>query len=215
MPARAPGHKAGRQQVRWAIPTQRPILLSQPASPEAGVDFTQPDSVAVIQPSPQQVASALAEARKGAPQLRDEGFLVSIARHAATRIPPKNGTKYVALVVEDESDLGQLLIDIFMTAGYDVRWAANRAEINAELRRGQEIDVVLLDVTLPDADGLQILQCVRAHPKFSTLPVIMVTGKTAAKDVSDGLAAGADGYVTKPFKMSGLVKAVELVLGTA
>jgi DNA-binding response OmpR family regulator len=47
------------------------------------------------------------------------------------------------------------------------------------------------------------------------MPVIMITGKSAAEDVSAGLAAGADGYVSKPFKMSGLVKAVGMVLGTA
>ena len=117
------------------------------------------------------------------------------------------------LAVEDDADLGQLLIDIFMIAGYEVRWASNRAEINAQLRRGDEIDVVLMDVLLPDADGLEILQRLRAHPRFGTIPVIMMTGLSAAQDVSAGLAAGADGYVTKPFQMSGLVKAVGMVLG--
>ena len=68
-------------------------------------------------------------------------------------------------------------------------------------------------MTLPDADGLQILYRLRSHARLSGLPVIMMTGKSTAQDVSDGLAAGADGYVTKPFKMSGLVKAVGLVLG--
>jgi two-component system OmpR family response regulator len=190
--------------------------LSNSASPaaEAGIDFTT-SSGAAAPPSPERIASAQQEAELGREQLAQSGFLVSIARHAAARIPPKNGTKHVVLVIEDDADLGQLLIDIFMLAGYEVRWAANRAEINANLRRGDEVDVMLLDVLLPDADGLDILGRLRGHPRLASMPVIMMTGKAAAQDVSAGLAAGADGYVSKPFKMSGLVKAVGLVLGTA
>ena len=180
---------------------------------EDDLDFTRPSATASPKPTPERVASARREAEEGGAHLRDAGFLVNIARHAVARIPAKNGSKYVILVVEDDSDLGQLLIDIFMLAGYEVRWASNRAEINAEFRRGIEIDVVLMDVLLPDADGLQILRRLRAHPTLASMPVIMMTGRSAAKDVSAGLAAGADGYVSKPFQMSGLVKAVGLVLG--
>ena len=67
--------------------------------------------------------------------------------------------------------------------------------------------------TLPDANGLDLLLRLRKHPRFEKLPVIMMTAKSSANDVSAGLAAGADGYVTKPFQMSGLVKAVAMVLG--
>lgn len=180
---------------------------------EDDLDFTRPSATASPPPTAERVTRARQEAEEGRRQLRDAGFLVNIARHAVARIPAKNGSKYVILVVEDDSDLGQLLVDIFMLAGYEVRWASNRVEINAEFRRGIEIDVVLLDVLLPDADGLQILRRLRAHPTLASMPVIMMTGRSAAKDVSAGLAAGADGYVTKPFRMSGLVKAVGLVLG--
>ena len=72
---------------------------------------------------------------------------------------------------------------------------------------------MLLDIVLPDADGLQVLGRIRVHPRLSELPVIMMTGKVAPEDVLAGLAAGADGYVTKPFKVSALVSAVNVVLG--
>lgn len=176
------------------------------------VDFTKSGVKAA--PTPEALARARREAESGESKLRESGFLVSIARQAASRVPPKNGRKYVILVVEDDNDLAQLLIDIFLLNGYEVRWASNRAEINSELKHGDEIDAVLLDVMLPDADGLDVLQRLRVHPRLSALPVIMMTGKSAAEDVSAGLAAGADGYVSKPFKMSGLVKAVGMVLGT-
>ena len=76
-------------------------------------------------------------------------------------------------------------------------------------------DLLLLDIMMPGADGLQILARLRAHPKFARLPVIMMTGKADPADVKAGLAAGADGYVGKPFKMSALMAAVNLVLGRA
>jgi two-component system, OmpR family, response regulator len=181
--------------------------------PDDELDFTRPGALQTTPPTPQQAESARKEAEIVKPQLQASGFYVSIARHSDVRIPPRGGGKHVLLVVEDESDLGQLLIDVFMTAGFEVRWASNRAEINTELKRGADVDLVLLDIVLPDADGLQLLRVLRAHPRFANLPVIMMTGKSTVGDVQAGLAAGADGYVSKPFQMSGLVKAVNLVLG--
>jgi two-component system, OmpR family, response regulator len=188
---------------------------SSPAGAEQGLDFTRPGPSAAPPPSAEAIEQARREAEAGAPQLKQAGFLVSIARRAPAKIAPRAGGKHVVLVVEDDADLGQLLIDIFMTAGFEVRWASNRAEINAEMKRGEELDIMLLDVELPDANGLQVLRQLRGHPRFAKLPVIMVTGRSEAVDVLAGLAAGADGYVTKPFKMSGLVNAVNLVLGNS
>ena len=74
---------------------------------------------------------------------------------------------------------------------------------------------MLLDVTLPDADGFQILERIRGNPKIAKLPVIMMTGRSDVADVARGLALSADGYVTKPFKISALVQAVNTVLGIA
>ena len=179
------------------------------------LDFTGVASAPVQEPTPQQVQKAREEARIGSPQLERAGFYVTIARHSAVRIPPRNGEKYAILVVEDDPDLGQLLIDIFMLSGFEVRWASNREEITAEMNRKPMADLVLMDIVLPDADGLEVLQHIRAHPRLASLPVIMMTGKAGAHDVEAGLAAGADGYVSKPFKMSGLVKAVNVVLGNA
>ncbi len=181
-----------------------------PSAP--GVDFTEP--VVAPKTTPEAEAQARLEAQAGTPQLQKIGFYLSMARRTRERRSPSQGGRYSILVVEDDADLAQLVIDIFMTAGFEVRWAANRAEINAELHRAG-IDLVLLDIVLPDADGLQVLRRVRAHPRLADLPVIMMTGKVAPEDVLAGLAAGADGYVTKPFKMSGLVNAVNVVLGIA
>lgn len=184
-----------------------------PAQPEDELDFTRSGAAPAPAPDPRQVEQARKEAETGSPQLKEAGFYVSIARRSVVRIAPQSGDKYVILVVEDDADLAQLLIDIFMLAGFEVRWASNRAEINAEMKRRPGADLVLMDIVLPDANGLEVLRRLRAHPKLAKLPVIMMTGKSAAEDVLAGLAAGADGYVSKPFKMSALVKAVNTVLG--
>ena len=130
-------------------------------------------------------------------------------------MPPRNGERHSLLVVEDDPDLSNLLAEIFSVAGFEVRRAANRAQINAEINKPVLPDLILLDIVLPDADGLQILARLRAHPRFARMPVIMMTGKAESSDVKAGLAAGADGYVSKPFRMSALVAAVNLVLGRA
>jgi len=188
--------------------------MSTPAPPiEDEVDFTRPGALTAPGPSAAQIETARMEAEVGCPQLQGSGFYVAIARRSSVTVPPRNARQFVVLIVEDDGDLGQLLIDVLMNAGFEVRWASNRSEINAELRRGAEIDFVLLDIVLPDADGLQVLRRLREHPELTKLPVIMMTGRAGAGDVLAGLAAGADGYVTKPFKISGLMKAVNLVLG--
>jgi CheY-like chemotaxis protein len=164
-------------------------------------------------PTPQQLESAQKEAATGGAELRQSGYYVAIARRAAAKIPPRNGERHALLVVEDDPDLSALLQEIFTMSGFEVRRAANRAEINAEVNKPMLPDLILLDIMLPDADGLQILARLRAHPKFARMPVIMMTGKAEVSDVKAGLAAGADGYVTKPFKMSALVASVNMVLG--
>ncbi|QJR09546.1 Sensor histidine kinase RcsC [Usitatibacter rugosus] len=177
-------------------------------------DFTLADALAPI-PTVEEVERAHEEALVGTPQLESQGYMVSFTKQSPIRIERKNGTQYVVQVIEDDPDLGQLLIDVFMTHGFEVRWATTKAEINQALRRGTEIDVLLLDRELPDANGLTILQAIRGHPQLNTLPVIMVTGLAGPNEVAEGLVAGADGYVSKPFKLSALLKSVQLVLGIA
>ena len=192
-----------------------PPPMSAPANPtdEDELDFTREPAAPAPAPTPAQAAEARAEAKTGTPQLEKSGFYVSIARRSPLMVPPRNGEKYSLLVVEDDPDLAQLVIDIFMTAGFEMHWAANKAEINQQMNRRPGVDLVLLDIGLPDANGLEVLQRIRLHPKLAKLPVIMMTGRSSAEDVAAGLVAGADGYVSKPFQMSGLVKAVQQVLG--
>jgi DNA-binding response OmpR family regulator len=73
--------------------------------------------------------------------------------------------------------------------------------------------MVLLDVTLPDTNGFDILARMRQHPQLKSIPVIMLTGRANREDVMRGLAGGADGYITKPFDRDVLLTGIRAVLG--
>ena len=116
------------------------------------------------------------------------------------------------LVVEDDPSIRELLATSLRFAGFEVSTAATGNEALRAVER-RSPDLVLLDVRLPDADGFNILERIRNNQKILKLPVIMMTGRSEVTDVARGLSLGADGYVTKPFKISGLISAVNTVLG--
>ena len=176
------------------------------------LDFTAPPKPAPP-PPPEKMASARKEAVTGSPQLAKTGFYVAMARNAGGRVTPRNGSRYSIFIIEDDKALSELVGEVLAKGGFLTRFARNRGEINNEFNKPPLPDLVLLDVKLPDADGFQILERIRGNPKIKNLPIIMMTGKSEVTDVARGLSLGADGYVTKPFKISGLVQAVNTVLG--
>ena len=189
--------------------------MTHPDADDDDLDFTSPKKAAPP-PPPEKVASARKEASTGSPQLAKTGFYVAMARHSTGgRMPPRNGQRHSIFVIEDDKALAELVGEVLAKSGFLTRFAKSRAEINAEFNKPPLPDLVLLDVSLPDADGFQILERIRGNPKIKNLPVIMMTGKSEVTDVARGLSLGADGYVTKPFRISGLVQAVNTVLGVS
>jgi len=153
------------------------------------------------------------EIEEGVASLQDSGYYVSIARRAESAPTRAAGARPVAVVVEDDPDLGKLLRTYLKLEGIDTILAANRAEVAAAFKRPAAPDLVLLDVQLPDLDGFDILGRIRQHPLLKTVPVIMLTGEATRGAVLKGIHGGADGYVTKPFEIDVVMKAVKTVLG--
>ena len=153
------------------------------------------------------------EAIAGVSTLRKHGYYVRIARRAAAERKAAGGGRLTAVIVEDEPSLAKLLRTFLGMEGFETRIAANRAEILDALRQAPVPDLVLLDVMLPDVDGFKILEKLRAHPAFKNVAVIMLTAKATREAVLKGLSGGADGYITKPFEVDVLMKAVGAVLG--
>jgi two-component system OmpR family response regulator len=177
------------------------------------LDFTRP-AKPTAPPPPESLARARKEATVSRPELTRTGFYVAMAKRPATPVIARNGTRHSVFVIEDDNDMSKLVGEILSKAGFLTRFARNRAEINSEFnKQGLLPDLVLLDVSLPDTDGFAILERIRGNQKLTKMPVVMMTGKSDVTDIAKGLSLGADGYVTKPFKISGLLSAVNTVLG--
>lgn len=175
------------------------------------VDFFQ--TKGPVKPSVAATAKANKETAATTLLLQQQGYVVRIARRANTTKKPEETRMLSVLVVEDEPHLANLLKHVLANEGFNVRTVQNRDEIVAEFRRVPRPDLVLLDVLLPDVDGFEVLLKIRQHPGLETLPVVMLTAKATRDAVLKGLAGGADGYITKPFEIDVLVKAVNVVLG--
>ena len=106
------------------------------------------------------------------------------------------------LLVEDEAKLARLLRDGLAEEGFRVDLAADGAD-GLWHAREHEYDVVVLDVGLPDLDGFEL--CRRLRERDTTTPVLMLTARGAVRDRVEGLAAGADDYLLKPFAFAELV----------
>lgn len=113
------------------------------------------------------------------------------------------------LVIEDEAAIRDGLVDLFVFHGYAVETAADGRQ-GLELARGGTFDMILLDVMLPALNGFEVLERIRAIDRDQ--PVIMLTAKSGDDDVIQGLALGADDYVSKPFSVTQLVLRVQAVL---
>jgi two-component system copper resistance phosphate regulon response regulator CusR len=111
------------------------------------------------------------------------------------------------LVVEDEPTLADLVRESLTNQGHTVVWKSRGSEAVSEIRE-RNLDLVLLDLTLPDMDGLDILREVRSdHP---SLGVLILSGRGEVSDRVTGLNLGADDYLTKPFSVEELIARVHV-----
>ncbi len=113
-----------------------------------------------------------------------------------------DGSPMRVLVVDDEATLADLLSMAMRYEGWEVRSAGDGL---TAVRTAREFrpDAVVLDVMLPDIDGLEVLRRLRADA--SNVPVLFLTAKDAVEDRINGLTAGGDDYVTKPFSLEEVV----------
>ena len=124
--------------------------------------------------------------------------------------------KFVVLVVEDDPKLLASLTEYLTKKKYLVRGASDGQQaLDLYFSDNHEIDLVLLDIMLPGEDGISILKRLRANAATSGLPVIMLTAKNKEYDRVEGLDAGADDFISKPFGIMELVARIRAVLRRA
>ncbi len=112
------------------------------------------------------------------------------------------------LLVEDEPVIRELVQAMLTTGTVEVEVASDGAGCLRTARTAPP-DLILLDIVLPDLDGIAICRMLRSNPATARVPVYMLTAKARPADIETARKAGADGYIQKPFKGAELMDLVE------
>jgi DNA-binding response OmpR family regulator len=118
------------------------------------------------------------------------------------------------LVVDDDPDIVQFVRMNLELEGFEAETAEN-GRVALDMAKARPPDLVLLDVMMPEMDGLTVLRRLRSSPATANIPVIILTAKALAEDRVKGLDLGADDYITKPFDLDELIARVKTVLRRA
>ena len=116
------------------------------------------------------------------------------------------------LLVEDDSMIGEALLDLLRAENYAVDWVKDGATADSALRT-QAYDLVLLDLGLPRRDGLSVLKALRSRK--DRVPVLIATARDSVQQRIEGLDAGADDYVLKPYNLEELQARIRALLRRA
>ena len=114
-------------------------------------------------------------------------------------------------IVEDDTNIREIESFALKNSGYQIQDFGNAKEFYRAVKE-KKPDLALLDIMLPDEDGMEILQKLRKNPETKRLPIIMVTAKATELDRVKGLDLGADDYIIKPFGVMELISRVKAVL---
>ena len=116
--------------------------------------------------------------------------------------------------VEDDQNIRDLVVYALGTAGFGAKGFEKSSELYEEMKKELPV-LILLDIMLPEEDGMQILRHIRSDMTTRNIPVIMLTAKSAEFDKVMGLDSGADDYITKPFGVMEMISRVKAVLRRA
>src|SRR5205809_6380013 len=119
-------------------------------------------------------------------------------------------TAMKVLVVDDERAVRESLRRALELEGYEIELAADGNEALYRIETESQPDAVILDVLMPGKDGLEVCRTIRRAG--NTVPVLMLTARTQVEDRVEGLDAGADDYVTKPFALEELLARLRALL---
>ncbi len=117
-------------------------------------------------------------------------------------------------VVEDDASIREIEIFALKNSGYEAEGFACASDFLTRIKN-KKPSLILLDIMLPDEDGISVLKKLRAQPDTRNLPIILVTAKTTELDKVKGLDMGADDYITKPFGVMELISRIKALLRRA
>lgn len=119
--------------------------------------------------------------------------------------------KKIVLVIDDEPFIVDMITTFLRLKGYEVRSAFNGQD-GLTLIPLEKPDVLLLDLMLPDIEGFEICQRVRAMPDFAQMPILIVSARNEPESKTRAAKVGANGYLTKPIRMLDLIAEMEKIL---
>jgi DNA-binding response OmpR family regulator len=140
------------------------------------------------------------------------GLLTPGWKAPAVRLPPMSTGEATVLVVDDDPVILKLLEVNFQMEGFAVLTAADGEE-GVQVARAEHPDVIVSDIMMPRVNGLELVQQLKADPDTEAIPIILLSAKAQSSDVRQGMEAGADDYVTKPFEPLDLVDRVHRLIG--
>jgi two-component system chemotaxis sensor kinase CheA len=133
--------------------------------------------------------------------IADPVYLASLSTGSVVEAPAEQRSAQhgppTVLVVDDQFTVRELQRSILEASGYRVRAARDGREAWELLSAGEDVDVVVTDIEMPEMDGLELLESVRRLPERASLPVVVVTSRAREEDERRGLEAGADAYIVK------------------
>ena len=116
-----------------------------------------------------------------------------------------------ALVIDDSSAMRQILEQIMNDLSFEVYQAKDGRDGLRQLKEHDDIDVVLVDWNMPDINGIEFVEVVRARPVHQELPIVMVTTEMEPSSMLKAMVAGVDEFVTKPFEAATLVEKLKRI----
>ncbi|HMK07611.1 MAG TPA: response regulator [Anaerolineales bacterium] len=134
-------------------------------------------------------------------------------RQPALRAPTQANGKLRVLIVDDEIAFGNVMREVLLSFGMDVRVAVG-ASPALEMMRSEPPDLLMVDVMMPEVDGLSLIRMVQKEPDWLKIPILVVSARTGQADQHEALFAGADGFLAKPFTADELRRALRPFLPT-
>lgn len=116
------------------------------------------------------------------------------------------------LVVDDSETVRQVLQLTLSKAGFEVVEAEDGVDALSKLSN-ESVDMIVTDLNMPNMDGLELIRKVREEGSYRFTPIVMLTTESSEEKKQAGRAAGASGWIVKPFKPEQLLKVVKMILG--
>ena len=117
----------------------------------------------------------------------------------------------IIMTADDSASIRQMVSFTLKDAGYEVVEAVDGKDALKKLN-GAKINMLITDLNMPNMDGLELIKQVRAKSEFKFIPIIMLTTESQAGKKQEGKAAGATGWIVKPFKPEQLIAVIKKVL---